>query len=159
MELTNEQIELLQIIHDSENHGINKQAIAKLKTKFLKSEDDLQLFIENDLVEYVPKEENYYLAYEGFEKLENKVKPVRQKTDIEQYQEIVASLGGPKKLQRAIVFNLVIIAIFGATILYINPDFTKNNRQQFNIDQSTLHEIESLIQEKLDSIENSEKME
>jgi len=160
LELTNEQIEILQIIHDAENHGINGNEIPRLKIEFPKLDDDLQQFIKNDLVEYEIKENKYYLAYEGFEKLESKVKLVRPKTDIEQYREIVESLGGAKKFQRAILLGALITVIIGTFILYLNPEIAnQNNRQQFNIDESTLNQMKSQIQEKLDSIQDSKNME
>lgn len=160
MELTNEQIEILQIIHDAENHGLHRNEISKLKIEFPKLEKELQLFIENDFVEYELKEDKYYLAYEGFEKLEHKVKFVRTKTDVEQYREIIESVGGAKRFQRTILLGVLIITILGTIIFYLNPKVENGNKeQQFNLNESTLNEIKSQIQKKLDSIQDSKNME
>lgn len=160
MELTDEQIVLLQIIHDSENHGIHSDEIPRFKIEFPSLGDDLQQLIESNFVEFKLREDKYYLAYQGFEKLENKVKLVRSKTDVEQYREIVESFGGAKKIQRIVLMGVLTITIFGTIILYLNAEFANSNRQQqFNIDDSTINKIKSQLQQKLDSIQDSKNME
>lgn len=160
MELTNEQINILQIIHDSENHGINENEISILKIDFPQIDYELQKFIEKDLVEYELRENKYYLAYEGFERLESRVKTVRQRTDTEQYREIVDSFGGAKRFQRIILLGVFIITIFAAILLYLNPEIANYNKQKdFNIDESTLNQIKIQLQEKLDSIQDSNNSE
>lgn len=160
MELTDEQIEILQIIHDSENHAIHRNEIPRLKIDFPNLDDDLQQFIESDFVEYELRENKYYLAYKGFKKLENKVKLERPKTDVEQYREIVESLGGAKKFQRTILLGVLIITIIGTIILCLNPEIgDSNQRNQFNIEESVLNDIKSQLQEKLDSVQDLKNME
>lgn len=163
MELSDKQIYLLQIIHDSNNHCVSDNDLTRLKIDFPAFENELQMFIEMDFVEYELKENKYYLAYEGFEILENKNKTkLIRKTGVEQYEEIVKSFGGAKQFQRITLFVVLIVTIFISIFLYLNPEIEDNfgtDSKFDNIDESILNDLKIQIQERIDSIKNLEKTE
>lgn len=159
MELTEHQITLLRTIYNAKNHSVSEDDLPQLIINFPNLDEDFRYFIDIDLIEYEAPKRTYYLAYEGFELLENNIRLVRPKTDYEEYKEIVTSLGGAKKLQRNMLFVVVLFAICMTILLYFNPEITDSNSQyQFNIDESALEKIEIQIQQAIDSIQNANSL-
>jgi len=161
LEYSNEQIKILQLIHDADNHGINSRDMASLKIDFPNLEEILQAFIENDIIEYEAKETKYYLAYEGFEILENKEKPKPiYQSNMDEYEQVVKSFGSTKQFHKTLLLGAIFITIFAAVFVYFNPKIANAYEQEskYNIDEATIQEAKRQIKEFLDSVEQAKEL-
>ncbi len=147
MELSNKQIEILQKIHDSDNHCLNSKDLEILKIDFPKLEDELQMFIEKDFIEYELRENKYYLAYEGFEILENKdpLKKVlgKNSTESHKYEGPTKPAKDSEKFEKITLIGILIATIFGLAIIYFNKEI-ENSFNKESIDQIDKEIIDSL---------------
>lgn len=157
MKLSDNQIKILQFIYDSNNHYINGNDLSKLIIDFPKLKEELQIFIDADIVEFEKSENKYYLAYEGFELIENKNKATTaRKSNIVEYEEVVESLGGVKQVQRMAITGILSLSVIITILYFIAPNILNNHnvKPKDKIDKATLNKIKIQIEESVDSIQN-----
>lgn len=166
MEIPAQYKEVLIRIYDSDNHCIKGEDLAKLKIDYAEIDDILEGLINKDLVEYEANENTYYLAYEGFEIVEemNGIKQEKKtiyKSDTEQYKEVVASYGEAKQFQRMTLKGVLIIGVLISIFIYVYPEAVERigGSPKNKIDESTLKQIEWQLQELVDSIQNAKREE
>lgn len=158
MELSAEQIELLQIIHDANDNCISGNDLARLKIDFPKLEDELQMFVKKDFVEYELSENKYYLAYEGFELLEKYNNPKNsEEEDPDKFymrKQKTKPVEHTEKFEKITLIGILIATIIGFALVYFNDEikdsFTDSSKDKIEeILQQTIPEI----QEVMDSIQ------
>jgi len=162
LDLTENQIRILQFIHDSKNHCISGSDLVKLEKNFPELEDELQRFINDDIVEFELKENKYYLAYDGFEILENKNRlTINRISDRDQYEEIVKSFGGIKQFQRMAIISILSFSVLFTILYYLNPNILNDYQKEPKdlIEESILEKMKIEAQEVFDSIQDSKKIE
>jgi hypothetical protein len=154
LELSNEQIELLQIIHDANDNCISGNDLAKLKINFPKLEDELQMFINKDFVEYDLSENKYYLAYEGFEILEkyNHPKSTEEEDPDKFYmrKQKTKPVEDTAKFEKITLVGILIATIIGFALVYFNDEikksFTDTSKDKIEeILQQTIPDIQEVI--------------
>lgn len=163
LNLSNEEHAILVWIHELSDHRIKVEDLIHLEEKFPDLEEQLESLLAKEFIEYEKGENSYYLSYEGFEALES-IKRIThpqkdsRKSDIEQYKEIVNSLGGAKRLQRIIIIGMMVFGISISIFLYRNPEIAimDKSEKKEKLDDTTLEEINSQVQKMIDSIQNSE---
>jgi len=156
MDLSDRHLKTLIRIYDAKEESLSSYQVSN-DTNLLESIIEL---IKLDLIEYVEKEDRYYLLYKGYEIVEESRNPTKKKntqSEIDQYHEIVDYVGGSKKLQGITLIALFIFGLLGTIYLFQNQKEIRSNSQTPNINQETLDSIQYQINSLADSIRESRK--
>ncbi|MGB3180712.1 MAG: hypothetical protein WBB45_04945 [Cyclobacteriaceae bacterium] len=121
----------------------------------------LEELVEGDLVEYEPREEAYYLSYEGFEVVKRLEEgepeeayarhPVQDEDDVAPLQSVADKLGGTKKFTR-IVLGLIFLFGLAATLSALLGDDQPDTDSEILPDSTQVE----MIREKADSVAAAE---
>ena len=155
MELTEHQLEILQLIHDADGHGIPGHQFARYAIEYPDFHDVVQSLLRVELLEYELKEDTYYLTYEGFEVLEAEVVKPRQTVHTDYYSELNEVIGSFKELQRTALIAVFSIGILVTLFFYFNPELLKKNRvPNVQLEQEVIEQMKLELQRQVDSLQS-----
>ncbi len=166
MQDTTKYLKVLIRIHDANNECLTLSELLEGEEDDQEVNQIIQRLIDEDLIEFIEKENVYYLTYDGYgvvEENRESVKPVGQiqKSEIEQYKDVVNQFGGTKKLQKIVLGLLFSAAILGSIYFYLNPEANKSNPSDIKhkINQETLDGMKEQLEGVIDSIQEAKKLE
>jgi len=155
VELTEYQLEILQLIHDADGHGIPSHQFARFAIEYPDFHDVVQSLLRAELLEYELKEDTYYLTYEGFEVLEAEVVKPQQTVHTDYYSELNEVIGSFKELQRTALIAVFSIGVFVTLFFYFNPELLKKNQgPNIQREQEVIEQMKLDVQRQIDSLQS-----